>query len=535
MSKADANVKLGITADAEQAKTTLKGFSGSLKGVTGGLDSSLKSLTGFSLGAFSAAGAVAAIGKTIKDSISEFADYTDQISKMSSFTGMATEETSKLYQITDDLRIPVNSLEMALKTMADQGTVPTIKGMQDLSDEYRSIQDPLKKANFLIDNFGRSGQEMARMMDLGSEAIGEMSDEVSDWMLVTEESEQAVNDYLLAMDSWEESIQSVKFELAQNLLPVMNKTIDNLLIWTSIQDDLDDSIEKHFNDIRTTSTSYEEYIAEINRVLYIKGLQIDTEGELIAINRAGGMSLKEYSGELQILTENQFDSIDSIIQLSASYATYSAAMQTATVDTESLQQALKDTNGVFESVKGGMEKFSASMIFNLVAPTLSSVEAQERLRDSLGLTDDATIVSKELIAEMAAQYLDEAPLKYASMVGEVYDAIERLKDKKVTVTVTTVREEIIRERRIIEGFSDETAADMKRGYASGGSFRIPPGYPNDSFYLGAGNWGQSGETVTVSPAGKDAGSVTIENINVYPNSGVSAIQYSIERAKAAAL
>jgi len=30
-------------------------------------------------------------------------------------------------------------------------------------------------------------------------------------------------------------------------------------------------------------------------------------------------------------------------------------------------------------------------------------------------------------------------------------------------------------------------------------FTIPSGYPSDSFYLGAGNWAQSGEQVNIVP------------------------------------
>jgi len=42
-------------------------------------------------------------------------------------------------------------------------------------------------------------------------------------------------------------------------------------------------------------------------------------------------------------------------------------------------------------------------------------------------------------------------------------------------------------------------------YANGGSFVIPPGYPNDSYPLGPMARGQSGERVTVTPAGKSGG------------------------------
>ncbi|HMN11827.1 MAG TPA: hypothetical protein PKD55_05825 [Bellilinea sp.] len=57
-----------------------------------------------------------------------------------------------------------------------------------------------------------------------------------------------------------------------------------------------------------------------------------------------------------------------------------------------------------------------------------------------------------------------------------------------------------------------------KGLALGGSFIIPPGYPNDSFYLGMGHYGQSGERVTVTPdGGSPASGMNITQTNIYNN------------------
>jgi hypothetical protein len=173
--------------------------------------------------------AIRAGAQYAKDSIADYSAYVEEISKLASFTGMATEETSRLYQAADDLRIPINSLKMALKTMADQGTTPSIEGLMQLSDQYLAIQDPLQQAQFLIDNFGRSGQEMARMMKMGSASIREMTSEIEEWMIVTGKSEAQVNEYLSTMDRWEETLQSVKFEFAMNVIPVVTNFMDAIL------------------------------------------------------------------------------------------------------------------------------------------------------------------------------------------------------------------------------------------------------------------------------------------------------------------
>jgi len=89
-----------------------------------------------------------------------------------------------------------------------------------------------------------------------------------------------------------------------------------------------------------------------------------------------------------------------------------------------------------------------------------------------------------------------------------------IRDKSVTITIIT---KYLTQGSSVAGFDNKgapvvttktaTGNSIKtntpiRGFADGGSFTIPSGFPNDSFYLGAGNWGQSGETVTVTPKDK---------------------------------
>lgn len=195
----------------------LGGGAGGLKGVLGELKGQIPLMEIATLG-----GAVMAAGKLAKDSINDYTAYVDQIAKMATYTNTTTEEMSKLYQVTDDLRIPTNNLEMALKTMAEKGTAPSISGLAELSDKYLGLQDPLARAQFLTDNFGRSGQEMAKMMELGSAKIMEQSDAIADWMIVSGKSKEQVDQYLKTMDAWDESIMRVKYNIASNLVPAIS-------------------------------------------------------------------------------------------------------------------------------------------------------------------------------------------------------------------------------------------------------------------------------------------------------------------------
>lgn len=169
--------------------------------------------------------ALGGVKNLLEESISSYAAYVAEVDKIASFSGMAAEETSRLIQVADDLRIETSSLEMALKTMTTKGTTPSIEGLQRLSNLYLSIQDPLKRAQLLTDNFGRSGVEMARIMELGADKIAELTSEVDNNLIVTEESRQAAEDYIKTLDDWGDAIDGVKYKLAQGLLPELTKLL----------------------------------------------------------------------------------------------------------------------------------------------------------------------------------------------------------------------------------------------------------------------------------------------------------------------
>jgi hypothetical protein len=94
---------------------------------------------------------------------------------------------------------------------------------------------------------------------------------------------------------------------------------------------------------------------------------------------------------------------------------------------------------------------------------------------------------------------------------------------------------------IENGFKGITGAAgsilSKIGLASGGSFIVPQGFPNDSYPLGGGVFAQSGEKVTVTPAGQTSNSsqVVINQNNNFstpqdPNAIARSMAFSVKNA-----
>lgn len=231
------NMKSGLT-NLEKAmagtRTTIGGLDRDLGGTAGSMGSMADAMNGLGIALpitpMALFGeALQAAGQFARDSMEEYSAYVDEISKMAAFTSTTTEEMSKLYQIADDLRIPMGDLEMALKTMTTKGTAPSIEGIQQLSEKYLAIEDPLARAQFLTENFGRAGQEMGRLMELGASGIDSAADSIANWMIVTGKSEQEIKDYLATQDRWGEALDEIKYQFATSVTPAITNFMGALL------------------------------------------------------------------------------------------------------------------------------------------------------------------------------------------------------------------------------------------------------------------------------------------------------------------
>ena len=86
-------------------------------------------------------------------------------------------------------------------------------------------------------------------------------------------------------------------------------------------------------------------------------------------------------------------------------------------------------------------------------------------------------------------------------VGMAQEALDKLEDKQVTITVTTVYKEVR---------NDDDPDDSA---ATGADFTVPAGYQNDNFWLGL----TSGEKVTVTPPGLGSGGGGAVEVSVVNN------------------
>ncbi|MBK6423885.1 MAG: hypothetical protein IPF77_17070, partial [Gemmatimonadetes bacterium] len=143
-------------------------------------------------------------------------------------TGGTAEETSRLIQTVDDAGISYETLSTAMRFAVKNGIEPNIQSIAKLSDEYLALNGPVERGQYLLDKFGRSGMDMARIMDMGGEAILNMSQAVEKNLIVTDDAIQASEEYRVNVDNLSDSFEGLKVMIGNEVIPVLNHFIKTM-------------------------------------------------------------------------------------------------------------------------------------------------------------------------------------------------------------------------------------------------------------------------------------------------------------------
>ena len=228
-------IKANNKASAELAKVdkSLMGVgkaagasSGSIKGLGSTLDTTLRSLTGFGLGTFTAIGAITQLIGITKKIVNETVEYGKQVDDLSRALGTNTEEASKLIQIADDLRIDVGSLTTAFRIALRQGVLPTIDGLKEMAVQYQALISPQEKAQFALKTFGRSGLQMQKILELNADAIDDMAESAERAGLVmSRDGVDATKAYWKEVDNLTDSFKGLEIQAGQIVIPILGDVV----------------------------------------------------------------------------------------------------------------------------------------------------------------------------------------------------------------------------------------------------------------------------------------------------------------------
>lgn len=229
--KAIAELKKLDTTVGKFGTTAGKGFDG-LKQKWSELDAKLASPAGMKMmigTAGAVAGALAAVGTAVKGLADNYMNYAFQVQDFGRIIGATPEEASKLIQVADDVRLSVESMTTAMRSAITKGYKPTVEELGRMSDAYLAINDPIQRSAFLIETFGRSGLEMAKLMELGSVKIEEMGASIEGTArLMTTEGIKAAEEYYAALDNIGDSWEDLTLTIGSRAMPVLADALDSI-------------------------------------------------------------------------------------------------------------------------------------------------------------------------------------------------------------------------------------------------------------------------------------------------------------------
>jgi hypothetical protein len=214
-----------LDADLKQAETKTKSWGDRIKG-------QLSDSINFAMGQIMSQGLnqlAAGIERMAKETIELGQTYAQQVEDMARLSGASVEDASRIIQVADDMRLSYSEVSTALKmyakTQADNGRASkmSIDELASLSDQYLRLAPGVDRANFLLENFGRAGLEMGKLMEQGGTKIREMSAAVDENLILTKEDVEAQEKYRVAMDNLNDALAGVKIQIANLLAPYLEE------------------------------------------------------------------------------------------------------------------------------------------------------------------------------------------------------------------------------------------------------------------------------------------------------------------------
>ena len=245
------------------------------------------------------------VGKTLADMVNDTVDYASEVRNLTQITGLSAEESSRLIQVSDDLKISTEDLTKAQKKLASDGLSLSIETLSRLSDQYRAIQDPAAKATFLTDTFGKSGYKFAEAMQKGGDALKEMNDGISDNLVLTQDAVDAAREYEKNIDDLQDSFMELKVSIGNGVIPILNEVMDGMQNQNAIREKANqlmrDGIAKNREEALTLAEKSIK-IAEFTQGLDSAGLSYRAIAESIVVadDATQGFSLS-YEKQLDLV------------------------------------------------------------------------------------------------------------------------------------------------------------------------------------------------------------------------------------------
>lgn len=434
-------------------------------------------------------------GQVFNATAGEAVSYAAEVRGLSQAFGLSAEESSKLIQVADDLKVSTGTLQTAFREMAKNGIAPSVDSIKRLAAQYQAIDDPAQRAQFALENFGRAGLEMTPLLLQSASAIDELTASAEQAGLVlSQDAVDAAREYEIQMDSLQDSIKGTQIAIGNGLLPTVNQSIGN---WNSF----------------TEAGHLAQRALDEGKISYLE--------YTLAVNNMG-LSVNELKFRLGDITAAQDIA-------TAAADNYAVEMHNAKLAADELAQTKMDA-GLAEQAVVYDEAAKALGTFNIGQATRLDLETKIALitgkitEEDLARRDAIGFLTKQLeLGNITqGQYLDalgrlaSGAATAAGIVRDLGAAINGLpasKDIRINVAAQQGEAGLGGDAPVVIVPGKETKPSSG-GFAEGGSFVVPGSGSGDRPYMVNLT---PGETVDVHKKGESKGGDTY---NFYASSEI---------------
>lgn len=407
--------------------------------------------------------------------------------------GTTTEEASRLKEVADDVGISTDALRTSLKLAQKDGFEPNIEGLARMADEYNALAPGVERTQYLLDRFGKSGEEMGKLLERGGDGIRNMSAAMDEGLIVTEQAYEQARKYQISVDALKDSWDALTYKAAPPLIQAVTDVTNGYRVAFRAREIMEEQgVSMNLLNIEQIATITDLAAAEIaqaDATLLAKESSEEATGAF-ASEAEQAAALKEEAKLAEQAIKDMTDAnkgyVDQIEKVTSINDSYTEGVADA-------NKALADGKITMEEHKTKLDELAAKredatkrMMLNMLELQLAEGGFTAAERDALiqqGV--QWGVYSETAIADMAAAQakVDELTARYAS--------IPPLVETHVNTYQNTY-------------YGQYNSGATQYPHAAGGSFMIPQSYGNEGMPIGrGGDTASGGERLTITPAGQE--------------------------------
>jgi len=265
MSTKIASLHAEITGDNTKLNAALTDSKTKLTGFSGSVGSSMQMLKSFAITAIATGAAMKVMYDGFNMTVGAVVELAAQTRSMSRLSGDTAENTSKMIEVTGDLKIGYEQLSASMKAATRQGIDTSVTGLMKLSDTYLSLNKGVERSQWLLKTFGRSGEDMGALMEIGAAGIQKYLDAINGGQVITQEAMVSAREYEVAVEGLTDAWESFALTVGQKVVPALADLLGNANTVLDPGKAAHAALVQHNQDMMQSAKGYTEYVNEMTR------------------------------------------------------------------------------------------------------------------------------------------------------------------------------------------------------------------------------------------------------------------------------